>query len=120
MELEQSEIDRFTKPHINRPQIQHILNFKPRNLDIYRQSLLHKSVLRLIKSLPSEYQVPKYMMESNERLEYLGDSVISMVTADYLYRKYPKEEEYEDLDRFPNVVLVDLILAEIRCVNLTS
>ena len=93
MELEQSEIDRFTKPHINRPQIQTILNFKPRNLDIYRQSLLHKSVLRLIKSLPSEYQVPKYMMESNERLEYLGDSVISMVTADYLYHKYPKEEE---------------------------
>ena len=28
-------------------------------------------------------------LESNERLEFLGDSVLGMVTADYLYRTHP-------------------------------
>ena len=27
--------------------------------------------------------------QSNERLEFLGDSVLGMVTADYLYRAHP-------------------------------
>lgn len=32
---------------------------------------------------------------SNERLEFLGDSVLGMVVADYLYRNYPKMPEGE-------------------------
>ena len=32
---------------------------------------------------------------SNERLEFLGDSVLGMVTADYLYRKHPDLPEGE-------------------------
>ena len=28
-------------------------------------------------------------MQSNERLEFLGDSVLGMVVADYLYRAHP-------------------------------
>ena len=31
--------------------------------------------------------------ESNERLEFLGDSVLNMVVTDFLYRKYPDREE---------------------------
>jgi len=30
---------------------------------------------------------------SNERLEYLGDAVLSSVVADYLFRKYPLKDE---------------------------
>lgn len=30
---------------------------------------------------------------SNERLEFLGDSVVNYVTADYLYKKYPDKDE---------------------------
>ncbi|MCL4148602.1 UNVERIFIED_CONTAM: hypothetical protein GTU68_014444 [Idotea baltica] len=30
---------------------------------------------------------------NNERLEYLGDSILSSVVADYLYRKYPDGNE---------------------------
>ena len=28
-------------------------------------------------------------MRSNERLEFLGDAVLGVVTADYLYKKHP-------------------------------
>lgn len=31
--------------------------------------------------------------ESNERLEFLGDSVLSLITAEYLYKKYTQHHE---------------------------
>lgn len=31
--------------------------------------------------------------ESNQRLEFLGDSILSFVVAEYLYNKYPKYDE---------------------------
>lgn len=31
--------------------------------------------------------------ESNERLEFLGDSVLGMVVAEYLYKRYPGKDE---------------------------
>jgi len=92
IQLEPSEIQRFTKPHVSRDDIHAILQFKPRNLDFYRRALVHKSVLRLIKYLDPN-KVPKYMIESNERLEFLGDSVLGLITADFLYKKFPDKDE---------------------------
>ena len=37
----------------------------------------------------------KHGLESNERLEFLGDSVIQIMVTEYLYRKYPKANEGE-------------------------
>ena len=34
-------------------------------------------------------------LKSNERLEFLGDSVLGMVVADYLYRSFPERPEGE-------------------------
>ncbi|MCD8375398.1 MAG: ribonuclease III, partial [Oscillospiraceae bacterium] len=34
-------------------------------------------------------------MPSNERLEFLGDSILGMVTADYLFREHPGLQEGE-------------------------
>ena len=34
-------------------------------------------------------------LESNERLEFLGDSILGFVTADYLYHKFPHKLEGE-------------------------
>ena len=31
--------------------------------------------------------------ESNERLEYLGDAVLELVTSEYLFKRFPKEPE---------------------------
>ena len=74
--LSPEEVTRLTSPSISREKIHSLLDFKPRNLDLYRQALIHKSVLRLTKCLPP-HQVPKYMIESNERLEFLGDAILS-------------------------------------------
>lgn len=35
----------------------------------------------------------KGYVESNERLEYLGDAILSMVVAEYLFTKYPLKDE---------------------------
>jgi len=35
----------------------------------------------------------KGYVESNERLEYLGDAVLGMVVAEYLFAKYPLKDE---------------------------
>ena len=34
-------------------------------------------------------------LKSNERLEFLGDSILGMVTAEYLYRSFPERPEGE-------------------------
>jgi len=50
------------------------------NLHVYRLAFLHSS-------LASENH------QSNERLEYLGDAILSAVIADYLFRKFPYRDE---------------------------
>ena len=63
----------------------------PGNINLYKQAFRHKSV---------SYEIFNGSRVSNERLEYLGDAVLSLVVADYLFRKYPfKDEGYLTLMR---------------------
>jgi ribonuclease-3 len=41
----------------------------------------------------SRETVAKGYKESNERLEFLGDSVLGMITAEYLFKKFPFKDE---------------------------
>lgn len=52
--------------------------------DLYVQSMKHRSLLRGQPAGPDD---------SNERLEFLGDAVLGLVTAEYLYSRYPEEDE---------------------------
>lgn len=61
-----------------------ILGFKPRNIRPYRTAVQHTSVAK---------SVNEGFKESNERLEYLGDAVLGMVVAEYLFKKYPFKDE---------------------------
>ncbi len=58
------------------------LQFRDRGL--LRLALTHRSYLSVTGQGPRE---------SNERLEFLGDSVLGLVTSEYLYRKHPNEHE---------------------------
>ena len=50
----------------------------------------------LLKALThSSFANEKHLPESNERLEFLGDSVLSLVVADYLYRHFSHIPEGE-------------------------
>ena len=91
-QIDPDEIRRFTTPHMSRKDIENIIGFRPRKIDIFRQAFVHKSILRIIKLLPKN-DVPEYMFESNERLEFVGDAVLSNITAFYLYNKFPQEDE---------------------------
>ncbi|MBH2003694.1 MAG: ribonuclease III [Sphingobacteriia bacterium] len=61
-------------------QLKNMLGIIPGNVQLYRNALSHRSV----KDTPDE---------NNERLEFLGDAVLSSVVADYLFKRYPYKGE---------------------------
>ncbi len=63
--------------------LQSTLNISIKNPKYFIKALTHSSYLDLHPELK----------KSNERLEYLGDSVLSLVVGKYLFDKYPYEEE---------------------------
>jgi len=64
--------------------IKNILGFYPNNIFLYKLALRHKSAT--IKTING-------LKLNNERLEYLGDAVLSLVVADYLFRRFPYKKE---------------------------
>jgi ribonuclease-3 len=50
--------------------------------------------------------------ESNERLEYLGDSVVGLVVSDFVYRAFPQRSESE-LSKIRSAVVSGQALAEV-------
>jgi ribonuclease-3 len=77
-------IDRFLRRKKNietlKEQLQNILGIKTGNISLYTTALSHRSV-------------KENADENNERLEYLGDAVLSTIVADYLFKKYPYKGE---------------------------
>lgn len=63
--------------------VREIVGFTPANMNIFRLAFAHKST-------PSEKD---YAMQNNERLEFLGDAVLGTIVAEYLFQKYPREDE---------------------------
>ena len=54
-----------------------------------RQELLKSALMH--SSYTNETHLPKY--KCNERLEFLGDAVLEIVTSDFLYHKYTEKPE---------------------------
>src|SRR3954471_11191091 len=63
-----------------RKNLRNVLGFIPGKSALYRTALTHRSVRDSAD-------------ENNERLEYLGDAILSSVVADFLFKKYPYKEE---------------------------
>ena len=63
-----------------------MLGFIPYNISLYKLAMLHKS---------AHIRQAGGRILNNERLEYLGDSVIETVVSDILYNKYPDKSEGE-------------------------
>ncbi len=53
---------------------------------LFQQALTHSSYA-------NEHRIDK--LKCNERLEFLGDAVLEVVTSDFLYHKYPQKPEGE-------------------------
>lgn len=65
--------------------IAHVIGDRPSNLGVYQLAFRHTSA--------SRETAIKGFRESNERLEYLGDAVLGMVVAEFLFTKYPYKDE---------------------------
>ncbi len=56
------------------------MGYSPSSLSLYKIALTHRSVKDTIDA-------------NNERLEYLGDAILSALVADYLFKRYPYKGE---------------------------
>ena len=63
-----------------RKQLRNVLGFTPKKLNLYKTALSHRSVREGAD-------------ENNERLEFLGDAILSTIVAHYLFMRYPYKEE---------------------------
>jgi len=64
--------------------IKNIFGFYPDNINLYKLALLHRSATT--KKLNG-------LKINNERLEYLGDAILSAIVADYLFKRFPYKNE---------------------------
>ncbi len=64
--------------------LQRAINYQFTNPSFLTHSLTHKSVI------PIE---DRKGLQSNERLEFLGDSIINSCVTEYLYHRFPQENE---------------------------
>lgn len=62
------------------------IQYQFQNDKLFRQALTHSS-------FANEHRLDK--QRCNERLEFLGDAVLELVSSDFLYHKYPKRPEGE-------------------------
>jgi ribonuclease III len=58
---------------------------KPKNIDLFKIAVTHKSA--------SSTTISNGKKVNNERLEYLGDSILDAIVADYLFTKFPDQNE---------------------------
>ena len=64
--------------------IKNIFGFYPGNIFLYKLAFRHKSQAE---------ELLNGVRVSNERLEFLGDTVLSTAVADYLFRMFPYKDE---------------------------
>jgi ribonuclease-3 len=62
--------------------LRNMFDLYPSNIALYKVALTHKSVLNT-----------HHPVLHNERLEYLGDSVLDLIVADFLYEEYQGKSE---------------------------
>lgn len=70
-------LDNFTK-------LEKELKIAFKNKDLLVQAFCHRSFIN---------ENPKFHLGHNERLEFLGDAVLELITTQYLYKNYPDKPE---------------------------
>ena len=66
--------------------VQENLNYKFKDIELLQTALTHSSYAN---------EQSMKITENNERLEFLGDAVVSLIVSQYLYKKYPNYPEGE-------------------------
>lgn len=81
--------DKGTQPKPSLPspldELERAIEYTMRDRELFVQALVHRSYL----------QQTNQQGQSNERLEFLGDSILNLVVGNYLYRHFPDANEGE-------------------------
>ena len=79
--LKYFQITRYKTPSEKKlaQSIRNLFGFYPKNISLFQQALTHSSAAKETKS--------------NERLEFLGDSILSTIVAEYLFSILPNKDE---------------------------
>lgn len=64
-------------------QLEEVLRIKIKNIDLFETAFTHRSYLN---------EHPNYKHPSNERLEFLGDAVLQLISSEHLYSNYEEPE----------------------------
>lgn len=75
---------RFSHSRITYRKFKRILGFYPKNIGLYELALVHKS---------ASIRHKDGTLINNERLEYLGDSILDAIISDYLFSLFPNKDE---------------------------
>jgi ribonuclease-3 len=83
--------------------LENAIGYRFKNISLLQNALSHSS-----------YANERWhdSLKSNERLEFLGDSILGMVTAEYLYRNFPDRPE-GDLTRMRADMVCERALAQV-------
>jgi ribonuclease-3 len=81
--------------------LERILHYNFKNPQLARQAMTHRSFL---------HATPGRSGESNERMEFLGDSVVGLVVNEFLYKKFTKLREGE-LTKMKSLLVSRVILS---------
>ena len=84
-------------------ELQNRIGYQFQNEDYLNRALTHSSYA-------NETGNPRHHLLCNERLEFLGDSVLSLITSEFLYRQYPDLPE-GDLTRMRAALVREEALA---------
>jgi ribonuclease-3 len=63
--------------------LKQLIGFVPVHLSLFKLAFFHKST----------FTSRDYAVANNERLEFLGDAVLSTIVGEYLFKKYPNSDE---------------------------
>ena len=84
--------------------LQRIIGYRFNDIQLLVDSLVHRSYLPVRHEGDNTHG-------SNERMEFLGDSVLSLVVNDFLYHRYPDKSEGE-LTKMKSVIVSKQILSD--------
>lgn len=112
----------FSKDKAFTLRLRNLLGYTPAKISVYKNAFFHRS--------NQELEHPG--LQSNERLEYLGDAVLSTVVAEYLFKKYPGSDEgfltkmrakivkRKTLNHLAQSMELDVFLIELNSTELSS
>src|SRR5437879_2135976 len=92
-------------------ELEAILDIQFHNPNLLTLALTHRSYI---------YEAAGEGRSSNERLEFLGDSILALISADFLYRTFPDLAEGELTDARAVLVRTETLANFARDINLSN